>query len=73
VNDPLSVEKSIFLQAIEITSAEERSSYQDAACRDNRRLRDEIVALRGGHVRPLGLASAKADGTARYWAVPASF
>src|SRR3954454_10622617 len=48
-------EKSIFLQAIEIASAKERSAFVDAACGDNRRLRDEIEALLGAHARPLGL------------------
>ena len=41
MNDQVADERSIFLRAIEITSAEGRSSYLDAACGDNRRLRDD--------------------------------
>ena len=55
MNDQVADERSIFLRAIEITSAEGRSSFLDAACGDNQRLRDEIEALLGAHERPLGL------------------
>ena len=55
MNDQVADERSIFLRAIEIASAEGRSSFLDAACGDNRRLRDEIEALLGAHARPLGL------------------
>ena len=55
MNDQVANERSIFLHAIEITSAEGRSSFLDAACGDNRGLRNEIEALLGAHERPLGL------------------
>src|SRR3954452_24600639 len=55
MNDRVADERSIFLRAIEIASAEGRSSFLDAACGDNRRLRDKIEALLGAHARPLGL------------------
>ena len=55
MNDQVADERSIFLRAIEIASAEGRSSFLDAACGDNRRLREEIEALLGAHARPLGL------------------
>ena len=55
MNDQVADERSIFLRAIEIASAEGRSSFLDAACGDNRRLRDEIEALLGAHAMPLGL------------------
>jgi hypothetical protein len=58
MNDQVAYERSIFLRAIEIASAEGRSSFLDAACGDNRRLRDEIEALLGAHARPLGLLDA---------------
>src|SRR3954468_17576337 len=55
MNDQVPDEKSIFLRAIEVASAEGRWSFLDAACGDNRRLRDEIEALLAAHERPLGL------------------
>src|SRR3954449_9780483 len=55
MNDRVPDEKSIFLRAIEVAPAEGRSSFLDAACGDNRRLRDEIEALLAAHERPLGL------------------
>jgi serine/threonine protein kinase len=48
-------EKSIFLKAIELTSAEERSSFLDAVCAGNPALRSEIESLLLAHERPLGL------------------
>jgi eukaryotic-like serine/threonine-protein kinase len=38
-------EKSIFLEAIEIASLDERAAYLEAACGDDRRLREEVEAL----------------------------
>jgi serine/threonine protein kinase/WD40 repeat protein len=42
-------ERSIFLEALERTSAEDRSAFLDAACRDDRHLRDEVEALLSAH------------------------
>jgi hypothetical protein len=36
-----SLEKSVFLQAIEITSDAERAAYLDEACKNNPQLRGE--------------------------------
>jgi serine/threonine protein kinase/tetratricopeptide (TPR) repeat protein len=51
-------EKSIFLKAIEISSAEDRASYLDAACGDDPALRGRIEALLRAHERSLGLLDA---------------
>src|SRR5262249_9218534 len=51
-------EKSIFLRAIEITSAEDRASYLDAACGDDPALRAQVEALLRAHERSLGLLDA---------------
>src|SRR5262245_24008786 len=51
-------EKSIFLKAIEITSAEGRASYLDAACGAAPALRARIEGLLRAHERPLGLLDA---------------
>ena len=52
MTDPAHNEESIFLGAIELTSAEERSAYLGAACGDNQTLRDELEALLRAHERP---------------------
>src|SRR5262245_52418790 len=44
-------EKSIFLHAIGLESADERSAYLDDACRDQPTLRAEIEALLAAHDR----------------------
>src|SRR5262245_34472865 len=51
-------EKSIFLKAIEINSADDRALYLDAACGDNPALRAQIEALLRFHERSLGLLDA---------------
>jgi serine/threonine protein kinase/tetratricopeptide (TPR) repeat protein len=51
-NNPTLHEKSIFVRAIEIESAEERSSYLDRACGADHRLRGKIDALLVAHERP---------------------
>lgn len=48
-------ERSVFLQAIEISSIEERDAFLAEACGPNERLRTEIDALLLAHDRPLGL------------------
>src|SRR5262245_48380107 len=53
-------EKSIFLQAIEIASAEERAAYLDAACAVDQRLRAEVEALLQAHEKPQALLDAPA-------------
>ncbi|HEV3166996.1 MAG TPA: serine/threonine-protein kinase, partial [Isosphaeraceae bacterium] len=50
-----STEKSIFLRAIELTSAEERASYLDSACGDNLALRQEVEALLRSHKQHIAL------------------
>jgi serine/threonine protein kinase/thioredoxin-like negative regulator of GroEL len=45
MNEPSLPEESIFGQALEIESAEERAAYLDRACGDNQALRSEIEAL----------------------------
>jgi hypothetical protein len=47
VQQPL--EKSVFLQAIEITSDTERTAYLDEACKSNPQLRGEVEALLCAH------------------------
>src|SRR5262249_10651570 len=42
-------EKSVFLEAIEITAAAERAAYLDRACKDNPQLRAEVEALLRAH------------------------
>jgi eukaryotic-like serine/threonine-protein kinase len=46
-----SPERSIFLHAIGLGSAEERGAYLDEACRDNPHLRPEVEALLTAHDR----------------------
>jgi serine/threonine protein kinase/tetratricopeptide (TPR) repeat protein len=45
-------EKSIFLEAIELTSAAERAAYLDQACEGNPALRAEVEALLRAHEAP---------------------
>jgi serine/threonine protein kinase/tetratricopeptide (TPR) repeat protein len=52
LNNRILDEKTIFLQAIEIDSAEARSSYLDQACGDDQHLRGQLDALLGAHQRP---------------------
>ena len=42
-------ERSIFLRAVELTSADDRSSFLDEACGDDRRLRRDVEALLLAH------------------------
>src|SRR5438552_10199906 len=56
--DPNQQEKSIFLQAIEIASVEERAAYLSVACEGNQRLRAEIEALLHAHEKPQALLDA---------------
>lgn len=58
MTNPVLDERSIFLNAIEITSAEARASYLDETCGDAPALRAEIEALLRAHERPLGLIDA---------------
>jgi serine/threonine protein kinase/WD40 repeat protein len=51
-------ERSIFLEAIEIASAEGRAAYLDAACGDDPMLRARVEDLLRAHERPLGLLDA---------------
>ncbi|MEX2306133.1 MAG: protein kinase [Pirellulales bacterium] len=48
-------ERSVFLQAIEIVSAEERADYVQEACGANDRLRAEVEGLLRAHEKRLGL------------------
>ena len=48
-------ERSVFLQAIEIASAEERAAYLREACGTEDRLRDEVEGLLRAHEKRLGL------------------
>src|SRR5262249_53138785 len=48
-------EKSIFLEALEKSSASERKAFLDQACGDNARLRAEVEALLRAHEKPQGL------------------
>src|SRR6516164_1985083 len=50
--DLIRSEKSIFLQAIEMTSANERAAYLDQACEGNPTLRAEVEALLLAHETP---------------------
>src|SRR5262249_4465415 len=52
VPDQTRSEKSIFLQAIEMTSATERAAYLDQACAGNPTLRAEVEALLLAHETP---------------------
>jgi serine/threonine protein kinase len=45
-------EKSIFLEALEIASPEERASYVEAACGGDQHLREEVEALLRAYDRP---------------------
>jgi serine/threonine protein kinase len=49
--EPTPSEKSVFLEAIEITAAE-RAAYLDRVCRDNPQLRAEVEALLRAHAAP---------------------
>jgi tetratricopeptide (TPR) repeat protein len=51
-------EKSVFLAAIEISSAAERAAYLDRACHDDPRLRAEVEALLRAHEGPQRLLEA---------------
>ena len=42
-------ERSIFLQAVELSSADDRASFLDEVCGGNRRLRSEVEALLQAH------------------------
>jgi hypothetical protein len=56
-------EKSVFLAAIEITSAAERAAYLDRACRDDPHLRAEVEALLRAHEEPQRLLDVPEAGT----------
>ena len=58
--DRPSSEKSIFLEAVEKTSAAERARYLDQACADDRELRARVEALLEAHARPQRLLDAPA-------------
>jgi WD40 repeat protein/serine/threonine protein kinase len=45
----------VFLDAIELTSAEERAAYLDAACGNNQQLRAEVESLLHAHDQPQNL------------------
>ena len=49
---PLTDEKSIFLNAIEISVAEDRAAYLDSACRNIPSLREQVEALIREHEKP---------------------
>src|SRR5262249_57436739 len=49
--DARACEQSIFLYAIGLESADERSAYLDDACRDQPTIRAEIEALLAAHER----------------------
>src|SRR5262245_1384990 len=51
-------ERSIFLRAVEITAAGERSSFLDAACGADRQLRRQVEALLLAHEGSFGLLDA---------------
>src|SRR5438270_14084651 len=51
-------ERSIFLHALEISSAEERAAFLEAACGSNPQLRAEVEALLRAHEKPQGLLDA---------------
>jgi serine/threonine protein kinase/tetratricopeptide (TPR) repeat protein len=55
---PQHVEKSIFLRAIEIPSAEQRAAFLASACGTDRELRGQVEALLGAHEQSLGLLDA---------------
>jgi serine/threonine protein kinase/tetratricopeptide (TPR) repeat protein len=57
--DSLASDKSIFLEAIEISSPAERAAYLDQACGDRRALRAEVEDLLRAHLRPQGLLDAE--------------
>src|SRR5438132_13504919 len=48
-------EKSIFLEAIEKTSADEHAAFLNSACGDNAPLRAEVEALLRAHEKPQAL------------------
>src|SRR5262249_20422655 len=50
--EPSLPEESIFAQALEITSAEERAAFLDQACGNNAPLRAEVEALLRAHEHP---------------------
>src|SRR5438132_10376109 len=51
-------EKSIFLEAIEKTSADEHAAFLNSACGDNAPLRAEVEALLRAHEKPQALLDA---------------
>src|SRR6185437_5443807 len=55
---PMPDERTIFLEAIEISSARERDAYLDAACAGDAGLREKVEALLQAHDRSLGLIDA---------------
>src|SRR5262249_26467664 len=56
-------ERSVFLRAIEIPSAEERAAFLEAACGNNQQLRAEVEALLRAHENHLGLLGAPDSGS----------
>src|SRR5436853_6452179 len=68
MNEPSLPEESIFGQALEIDSAEERAAYLDGACGADKALRSEVEALlrasnsRGDLLDLPDLAAAASDG-----------
>jgi WD40 repeat protein/serine/threonine protein kinase len=50
--EQLQSEKSVFLEAVEITCATERAAYLDRTCKDNLPLRDKVEALLRAHETP---------------------
>jgi eukaryotic-like serine/threonine-protein kinase len=58
MSDKGSSEKTIFLEAIEISSATEREAYLDSVCRDNPQLRAGVEALLRANEEPLKLLDA---------------
>jgi serine/threonine protein kinase/Flp pilus assembly protein TadD len=62
--EALSSEKSIFLQALEITSVIERAAYLDAACKGNAELRAGVDSLLQAHEKRQGLLDAAEFATA---------
>jgi hypothetical protein len=51
-------EKSIFLQAIDMTSPAERADFLDHVCGDHSPLRSAVAALLQAHEKPQGLLDA---------------
>jgi hypothetical protein len=49
MTEPTLPEESIFAQALEIPSADERAAFLDCACGNNQALRNEVEALLRAH------------------------